>query len=313
MLTQILFITASFLILYFGARLLIHGASSIAVNLGVSKVVVGVTLVAFGTSSPEFIVNVVAAYRDHTGFALTNIAGSNLTNLCIGFGICALLGGLVVDRIKFKIDLWFFFGTPLLLLMFFLVGPGMNLSRLAGIPFAILFIVYLLTLRGRLKAGRIENNGTPGPRLLPGVFCFLAGCATLYGGGELVLYGSINIAKLLGISDTIIGLTIVAVGTSIPDVMASIIAFRKRETSIAVGNLLGSNIFNILLVLGGTLLVSWRDLAAEGKILTDYVLVCATSTVFFLFVLLSPRIRKIGGAALISVYIGYMVFRVATA
>jgi cation:H+ antiporter len=310
MLVHILFVTFSFFILYYGAELLVRGATALALNLKVSKVVVGLTLVAFGTSSPELFVNLVAAGTGHTGFALTNVAGSNLANLCIGFGACALVGKLVIEKAKFRPDLLFFSLTPFLIVFFFLVFPGGYKAPFwACAPLLLLFIFYLITVKKRVVTK--EESETPKHGLPVGILLFLLGCGMLYGGGRLVLYSSVAIAEHLGISETIIGLTLVAVGTSIPDVMASAVAIRKQETSIAVGNLLGSNIFNILLVLGGTSLISMQDLMADKMILMDYCMVGVTSVIFAILVGITPWFSRTKGVVFILIYVAYMVIRIS--
>lgn len=308
MLLSIVYVTAGFAVLYFGAEWLVKGARSIALNLNVSKIVVGLTLVAFGTSSPELFVNVVAAYRGNTGLALGNVAGSNLTNLCLGFGLCAMVGTLAIARQKYFTDLLFFFLTPAIVLFLFTVYPGGYLPYWTFLVFLVLIFLYLRSVKSRIH-GEKDNDIDKGSLVL-GILLFLVGCGTLYGGGELILYSATRIAEELGLSETIIGLTIVAAGTSIPDVMASLIAMRKKEISIAVGNLLGSNIFNILLVLGGTLVASGESLVASRDVIMDYGAVCITSFLFFLLVLRFSRIHRITGAAFIVFYVGYMAARI---
>ena len=306
MLTAILFL--SFIGLYYGAGWLVKGASALANKFNLSKAVVGITLVAFGTSSPEFFVNIIAGFRGHTEFALTNIAGSNLTNICIGFGLCAILGKLVINRDEFSIDLIFFLSAPLLILFFIFVFPGGSVPYLSFIPFFILLICYLFTIKHRLFSE--EKREVDTSSLLPNIIIFLSGVILLYIGGEVVLYSSINIAKKLGIHESIIGLTIVAIGTSIPDVFASVIAIQKNERSIAVGNLIGSNIFNIFLVLGGTLLVSSEGLLTPTPIKIDYIMVFFLTTIIVFSTYFNFGKRRLFGLLLLIVFFSYMYFRV---
>ncbi|MHC4945897.1 MAG: calcium/sodium antiporter [Planctomycetota bacterium] len=313
MLVPVLLVMPGFVILYFGAEWLIRGATSIALYLNVSKVVVGLTLVAFGTSSPELFVNLVAAYRDHTSFALSNVSGSNLTNLCLGFGLCSLVGAVFVRRQRYLYDLIFLFLTPAIVLFAFTIYPGGGeLPFLTCLLFAALLGLYLYSASKRLKKshGNHRENGKPRKQLWQGILWFLGGIGMLYGGGELILYCSIRIAEHLGVSEAVIGLTIVAIGTSIPDVMASVIAIRRGETSIAVGNLVGSNIFNILLVLGGTLLASGQHLLADERVTMDYGAVTAVSFLFFLIVLKSSRFYRFSGILFIVLYASYMIYRI---
>ena len=305
MLTSLLLITVGFVALYYGAEWLVRGATRIAANLEISKVVVGIVLVAFGTSSPELFVNLIAAYKGRTGFVLSNVAGSNLTNLCIGFGVSGFLVNLVVDKKKFWIDLVYFSVGPLFVLLLMALVKGLPLWSTGLL--LVIFATYFIFIKGRLRSQ--EEAGQKG-KLFGGFFLFFLGCGILYGGGELIVRSAVSIGKLWGISDTILGLTIVAFGTSVPDVMASVVAARRGENSIAVGNLLGSNIFNVLFVLSGTLLVSWQGLLVDQKTLLDYAVVSISSLAFFGWVLFSQRISRISGSILILAYILYMLYRV---
>jgi len=308
MLLNILLVLLGFVILYFGSEWLVKGASSIATHLNLNKVVVGVILVAFGTSSPELFVNSIAAFHGHTEFALTNIAGSNLANLCIGFGLCALVGNLIVAKKKFGIDLLFFSLVPLLIFLPLQISDSHTLSMHLSWVLLLIFGVYLSTIKRRVF--HADEADAAAHSLPHGVLFFIVGCVTLYAGGETILNASVSIARMLGISEAIIGLTIVAVGTSIPDVTASLVAFRRRETDIAVGNLIGSNIFNILLVTSATLLLSRGGLAADPAIVMDYAIVFATSAIFAATVCLMGRFNKISGMVTILFYSGYIFYRV---
>jgi len=296
--------------LYYGAEWLVDGAIRVAPYLKISKVVVGLVLVAFGTSSPELFVNIIAAINGRTGLALSNVSGSNLTNLCVGFGLCAIVGTLVVNKKTFGVDLIYFALTPLLVLLFMILVPGPTLPLWSAMPLVGLFILYLTIIGKRPNDDEAEE--TTGKRsFLLGFILFLIGCGALYGGGELVVRNAVSIGAYLGISETILGLTVVAFGTSIPDTVASIAAVRKNETDIAVGNLLGSNIFNILLILGSTLLVAWQGLTADPGIVMDYTVVTILSILFVGLVLISKNVHRLSGGFLILVYLAYMVYRVS--
>ena len=313
MIIPITLMLVGFVSLYYGAEWLVEGAIKIALTFKISKVVVGLVLVAFGTSSPELVVNFIAATNGRTGIALSNVSGSNLTNLCVGFGICALVGILVVDKKKFAIDLTYFALTPGLILLFMLWTPGIILPLWSALPLLILFAFYLYFLSRRAYDEESEVDDTPSAQLGGGIVWFLVGGTALYLGGELVVRNAINLGEQLGISEAILGLTVVAFGTSIPDTMASIAAVRKSEIDIAVGNLLGSNIFNVLLVLGGTLIFAGQGLVADQGIALDYGLVSIASLLFIGLISLSPRISRFSGTLLVLVYLGYMLYRVLLA
>lgn len=299
----------SFVLLYFGAHWLVGGASTVASSLRISKVVVGITLVAFGTSAPELFVNLVAASRGYSSIALSNISGSNLANLCLGYGICAFLGNLAIRRKKFRLDLIYFFLAPLVIFFFLAIFPG-NRVPLWGVVFLLAVLVsYLISVKNRLYEE--ESKLVKGYKVtfLKGFFVFLAGVFILYLGGELALHSALRIGEFFGISKSVLGLTFVAIGTSLPDIMASIIAMKRKEISIAVGNILGSNIFNSLLVISGSLIVSWNPLTADGAIITDYSMVIILSLSFAIIVFFHQKVGHILGFVLLGAYFVYMLVR----
>lgn len=299
----------SFYVLYRGADWLVDGASKLATNLGISKVVVGVTMVAFGTSAPELFVNLIAAVRGRTDFALSNVSGSNLTNICMGFGICSVMGTLIVLRKDFLKDLILFAVAPLLILLFILVHPVGFIPVWAVLVLGLPFGWYIHSLKSRLfdefRDETVVKTSTSRSLLI-----FLLGIVSLYIGGELVLKSAISIGKAFNLSDSVMGLTIVAIGTSIPDVTASIIAFRKNENHIAVGNLIGSNIFNILLVISGTILISFKGLAADKFVMMDFVAVLICTLFFTLLALIRQKTGRMAGIVLLIAFFSYMTIRI---
>lgn len=296
-------------LLFFGAHWLVLGAASLAETLGIPKSVVGLTLVALGTSAPEMFVNFIAAAKGHTDIALTNVAGSNLANICIGFGLCALLGKLVIQRRQFATDINLLILTPGLVLAMFYVSSTRQLPYLSVLPLTGVLIFYLNSLRRRTAASVLEEV-VPGNRWAAAGL-FLLGVISLYGGGELVLRAALEAARWLGVSQDIVGLTIVAAGTSVPDIAASVIAGRRGEHGIAVGNLVGSNISNIVVVLNGTILVSHRGLPVTSQIQWDYVTVLLISLGFWAISMREQSMSKKVAILLLVVYFSYMAARVA--
>jgi cation:H+ antiporter len=318
MLLDILCALFGFVILYLGSLLLIKGAVRISTRLGLSRAIVGLTFVAFGTSSPELFVNIVAALKSETGFALTNVAGSNLVNLCVGFGLTALICPLVVSRSRFRIDLLFFFVTPLAVLAILLIHPDSALPGWSCFILFALMVFFIRSIAGRKQAAGNPETDAPekgketvtARMFWAGILYFVLGVGMLYGGGEAVLHASINFSKSLGIPNPVIGLTVVAIGTSIPDIMATLVAARKGEIAIGVGNLIGSNIYNLLFVLGGTLAASWTDLVAETWIVMDYGMVCFCSILFVAFVRVNERVGKLKGVLFLALFAAYMAVRI---
>jgi len=302
MLESLLLILFGFALLYYGAKWLIKGASSLAIGIGISKLVVGLTLVAFGTSSPELFVNITAALKGNIALALSNVSGSNLTNILVGFGLCAFVGSVALTPAKFGIDLLYVVATPLLVLGFF----HESLPFWAVAPLIIMIVVYGFSLYHRpAPKEKIEGELT----ILKATGLFLVGAVLLYTGGEFVVNSAITLGKGWGLSDAVIGLTIVAFGTSIPDVMTSVIAIKDGENSLAVGNLLGSNISNVLLVLGGTLVAAGSELPSSGAIRMDYAMVCLISIVLLGSAYMWKSFPKVLGGSFLAIYLSYMIFR----
>ena len=296
-----------------GATWLVKGASEIGEALKIPKAIVGLSLVAFGTSAPELIVNLIAAYQGETELALANVSGSNLTNLLIGFGLCGLLSGLIISWPKFVYDLWALVLSATLPLVILLTRG--HLPVWSVFFFGAGIIAYIITIRQRFKNQRPEATKENHTYVIWSTLLFLTGAGLLYGGGHLVLEGAVAIAAVLKIDTSLVGLTIVAAGTSIPDAVASIVAARRGEHDIAIGNLLGSNIANILVVLSGTLLSAWigkgiNSLDANALTVIDYSAVLLASIVFISIAAIGGRIGRVGGSLMILSFLFYMTCRV---
>jgi cation:H+ antiporter len=295
-------------VLYFGAEWLITGASDVASHLRLSKSFVGLTLVALGTSAPELFVNLIAASRDHTDFALANVAGSNLTNVCLGFGTSAIMAEFLVLRRSFATDVIFFVLAPCVVLGSFLCTGGQTLSLWVLAVFGLLLAIYLVSLARRREAAEAEQ-----PRyetLLRPVVLLLLGVAALYIGGECTVQSTILLSRSLGIAESLIGLTVVAAGTSIPDVFATIVALRRKEYEIGIGNIFGSNISNVFIVLGGTIIVAGHSLQADPAIVIDYGAVCLLSLAFAVGVLAAQRVTRSAGTAMLLFFLLYFGLRI---
>ena len=312
----IILMLVGFLALYYGAEWLVEGAVSLANHLNISKVVAGVILVAFGTSAPELFVNSIAAVRGEAGFALSNISGSNLANLLIGFGLCAILTSVLVNVKAFRLDLIFFSVAPIIIFVTMFLLPPLESGERQLPLWSVLtlfaaFAVYLYQTYGRMMESEDEEEDGDLP-ILTSVGYFVLGIVLLYVGGEMTVRQATGIATALGVPDAILGLTIVALGPSIPDITASVVAARQNETAIAVGNLLGSNIFNVLFVIPMTLLFSWGPLSAENSVMYGYGVVVLASLGFFALVRVRPNLSRPAGIVLITSYLLYIVYRVVS-
>lgn len=300
-------------ILFFGAHWLVRGATTVATAFGVSKVVIGLTLVAFGTSAPEMFVNVIAGLQGKTDIALANVSGSNLTNICIGFGACALLASVVVDWQAFKADCSMAVVSVLVILGFLVFTDPTELPLWALAPLVGLLLVYMVSLRRR--AGDDEENGDEAVstgRIILHAGLFLAGVAALYCGGQVLLDAAVITAQHAGMPPSLVGLTIIAAGTSIPDTVASLVAARQGEHGIAVGNLLGSNISNVLVVLSATLVASRSGLGTGGDVYLaqDYMVVAGVTLLFLVVAARFGRVARGWGFVFLLAYFGYMGYRV---
>ncbi|MEM8679377.1 MAG: calcium/sodium antiporter [Planctomycetota bacterium] len=306
--TILVMFLAGVVLLTLGANWLVQGASLIAEAFRLPKHIVGLTLVALGTSAPELFVNLIAAANGDTDFALANVSGSNLANLCLGLGICAMLSTVPLRKSEFGSDLMLLWIIPVVLLIFCYANPSRVLPWMAVLPLTALFVYYLGSLKGRAQEEIPEHEGEP--NVAWGAVQFVGGVAALYFGGEWVLHAAQTGALALGIGEDVIGLTVVALGTSVPDITASIVATRKREFGIAVGNILGSNISNLVLVLNGTILVSQEALPTTMPTRGDYLAVALVSLTVFFCGWRREELPHRVGLWFVVAYVAYLVARV---
>lgn len=319
-------------LLIWGAERLVDGATILADVFSLPKAIVGLTLVALGTSAPELFVNVYAAARGNSGFALANVSGSNLANLCIGLGICAILGGISIRRADFGRDLVVFSIAPVIVLIVLAVTQREVLSIWASVPLTALMAYYGWSLYRRRNSSDEETSSNASANDLAdvdssrtagrGVVFFLIGVVALYAGGRFTVVAAEQMADYWKISRDIIGLTIVALLTSIPDIAATWVAARRGENGIAVGNIVGSNISNIILVLNATVLTagifgghqveSITEATSTARALQlDYLIVTLLSMMALALVLYRERLGRVVGVFLVVSYLVYLTYRVA--
>ncbi|WP_337872522.1 calcium/sodium antiporter [Ignavibacterium sp.] len=239
--------------LFLGGEGVIRGSSSLALKVGISPLVVGLTVVAFGTSSPELLVSLKAALMGSSSIALGNVIGSNIANIALILGLASVIRPLQVHANVIKREIPIMIGVSLLLVFFLIDGM---VGFIEGLIFIILLIAYtivniFLSLKENKEIEKEFEEGLKSKLNIPTAVLFIvAGLALLFFGADLFLKGAISLAKVFNVSDAIIGLTVVAVGTSLPELFTSLVATIKKESDIAVGNAVGSNIFNILSILG---------------------------------------------------------------
>ncbi|NJO32316.1 MAG: calcium/sodium antiporter [Rhodospirillales bacterium] len=296
------------LLLGVGGDLLVRGAVAVAVRWGISRLVIGITVVGFGTSTPELVTSVEAALIGSPGIAVGNVVGSNIANILLILGLAGLLRPVDIDRRAHKRD-----GAVLLLTtaLCLIVVLGDYLSRAVGLVFVSLLLAYvavtLVQERQRL-AGPANAHSSSSPRADKGeprsVWAAAAlitiGLGATIGGGHVLVTAAVEVAGQLGVSETVIGLTIVAVGTSLPELVTSVMASLRRQSAISFGNVIGSNIYNVLGVLGVTALVHPVAVPAEIKHQDIWVLTAAIVLLIGLAVLRSRLSRVAGGVFLLS-------------
>ena len=294
---------AGFFLLIKGADWFVEGSSSIAKWLKVPSVVIGLTIVAMGTSAPEAAVSMTAALAGNNDIALSNVIGSNIFNLLVVVGICAAIRVFTVDAGILARDFPVAIGATLLLIVCMLDG---KLSRVEGGLLLIGMIVYLAVtiyeaMKNRQEAGEKERL----PLWKSIVFIALGLCCVIFG-GDMVVDNACLVAESLGLSQTFIGLTIVAVGTSLPELATSIVAARKGDSGLALGNVIGSNIFNILFILGMSSVL--QPIVAAPESLIDGALSLAATLVMFLWCRRQKKMGRAAGWASITAYLLYMAY-----
>lgn len=305
-LVQVVYGVAGIALLYYGAEGLIRGGVSIARRLGISSLVIGLTLVAFGTSAPELCVSVDAALSGSGDISLGNVVGSNICNIALILGLSAMLSPLRVHRELLKLDVPVMLGSTLALVTFYAMNRGVERWQ------ASVFLVGLLTyvwwnLRQRRQSGAEQEEASASQAVQPVMLSLLRvilGLAGLVFGAKLFVGSAVYVARLFEVSEAVIGLTIVAVGTSLPELATSAVAAYKGETDIAVGNAVGSNIFNVLCILGIAPLVS--PIHSPGMSMVDMWLMVGLCVLLYPFMKLDLRISRREGATLMVIYLVYV-------
>jgi len=318
--SYLLAIIVGFALLVWGAERFVVGAAATANQLGVSPLIIGLTIVGFGTSAPEILVSAMAAWQGDTGLSIGNAIGSNIANIGLVLGIGTLISPLNVHsralRRELPIMLGVMFGV-LLLIIDGILSRGDGFILLAGLVFVLAWITRInIGFQGRdAIADEIKDEIPLDLSLRDAIVSLLMGLVVLLISSRMLVWGAAEVARTLGVSDLIIGLTIVALGTSLPELATTIIAALKKEHDIAIGNIIGSNMFNLLAVLGMPGLI--RPGPFNPSLLTrDYPIMIVLTLVFFAMAYRwrgTPRINRIGGFILLSAYVGYQSLLYLTA
>lgn len=302
--SSVIYLIVGFVLLVIGADRFVAGASGAARKLGVPSLVIGLTIVAFGTSAPELAVSVTAALKGANEIAVGNVLGSNIFNLLGVAGVSALVCPLAASRELTRRDWPLSIAAAALLGVFLLTGS--RLSRAEGLVLLVCFACMLTAqLRPALKNRQVQVEEAEVMR--PGriVLFIVFGLAAIVLGGDLAVDGATGIARMCGLSETVIGLTIVAIGTSLPELVTSLMAARRGENDIALGNVIGSNLFNILFILGVS--TALHPIDVQFTSVLDTVFLIAVSLIF-----LAPawrgRLNRAAGACMALAYVGYTVW-----
>ena len=302
-----LLIIGGLVLLILGGNWLLKSAVALSLKLEIPKIVIGMTVVSFATSAPELIVSINAALSGSSDLALGNVIGSNIANLGLVLGITLLLGTMHVQKSFYKVD-WPVMMIASVMLYFFLSGDNV-IERYEGIilfSFLVIFLIYLLRFQKTAVIDEMPEDDEPLPLFKIIVF-FVIGGLGLWGGSELLINGATSLALEFGVSERIIGVTVVSIGTSVPELAASIIAVLKKEKAISLGNLIGSNVFNILAVLGITSIITPVAVNDQGLLTNDIFWMLAISFAVLPLVFI-PKGYRLNWKDGILLLIAYVVF-----
>lgn len=305
MILQLLILILGFALLVKGADLFVEGAAGIAIKMGISQLIVGLTIVAMGTSLPEAAVSITSALDGNAGITIGNVVGSNNLNVLIILGLTAIITNVAIQKSTLYYEIPFMIGITVLLGVFGYTGNAITFFE--GIIFWILFLTFLGYLFVMSKKGVEEDEEEQ--KDIPVWKCIIfiiVGGIMVVKGSDFVVGGATEIARYFGMSERFIGLTIVAFGTSLPELVTSLMAAKKGNTGIAIGNIVGSNIFNILFVVGTTALIC--DVTFETKFLIDTLVAVGAGVILWLGTIKHKELRKPCGIIMLIAYAAYFAY-----
>lgn len=307
LLIDIVVIVIGIVLVLKGADWLTEGASALARRMKMSEMLIGLTIVAAGTSAPELFVSVVSALKDTPDMAMGNVVGSNIMNTMLIVGCAALVAPMTISKSTVKKDIPFAVGASVLLL---LLGLNSSLSRIDGLLLLVGFVAFMVySIKNSEPSENAENAENAKP-VWRSVVSVLGGLLGLVAGSNIFVDSASNVALSLGISEGVVGLTVVAGGTSLPELATTVVAARKGQSAIAIGNVIGSNVFNILLILGLTATIS--PLRIEGVTTVDMSVMLLSIVLLWLFSRTRYTVERWEGAALLIGYLVYLVWLIAS-
>lgn len=315
---EIALLIAGLAMILFGANWLVNGSSSIAKRFGISEFVIGLTIVGIGTSSPEMVVSFLSSLQGKADMAIGNIAGSNIFNTLLILGITALISPLTITKSNLKRDIPLNIIVTIILILlgmnFTIFGAGKD--QLCRIDGAILLVIFVLYLWSSFKSDSSdEENGGEGIKeysTFMSISMVAAGLAALIFGGKLFVNSATELAKMFGVSDKFIAITVMAAGTSMPELATCIVAALKGRGQLALGNVLGSNIANILLILGGSALISPLSFSGMTYVDIGILLLCAAFIFASAFLFKKKQLDRYEGAILVLTEVGYMWYLISS-
>ena len=325
----ILLIILGLIMIIAGAHFLVEGSSRIATRFGISDIVIGMTVVAIGTSAPELVVSFLGAVKGSVGLAVGNILGSNICNILLIIGLSAIIYPMTVTRANVNRDMQFMLLSTLALLVISLDAQietltiddqmtGNVISRSEGILLLLFFCIFMgysiaSAKRSEDQDAEQTEDGKPVVKknFLVSLLMFAGGLAVLIWGGNILVDNATTLARAKGVSDTLIGATIVAVGTSLPELATSVMAACRKKVGLAIGNVIGSNIFNVLLILGGCAAVTPLPLGNVNHV--HYIFLLLATLLFLVSARTSFKIRRIEGVMLFALYILYIIVSISLA
>lgn len=305
---QILLLVIGFVMLIKGADWFVEGASKIADKFGIPQLVIGLTIVAMGTSAPEAAVSISAALKGNAGITIGNVVGSNIMNILLILGLTSVITAISVQKSTIHWEIPFLIAMSVLLPV--LGQSGGTIDRIDGAILWICFIIYLLYLLRMAKKGQavLEEmpEGSENDSVLKMILMLLTGGALIVWGADVTVDAATRIAQIFGMDDRLIGLTIVAFGTSLPELITSVTAGMKGKADIAVGNIVGSNLFNILFVVGTTAFIT--PVAFEPKFMIDSVAAVFAAVLLLLCVVKDRKLKRLSGCIMLVSYAAYFVY-----
>ncbi|MDO5446749.1 MAG: calcium/sodium antiporter [Prevotellaceae bacterium] len=318
MVIDILLIVVGVAMVLFGADRLTEGASQLARRMRMSELVIGLTVVAFGTSMPEFVISLTSAFKGSTDLAVGNVVGSNIFNTLLIVGVSALVAPIAINKESIRRDCPFGLFASIVLLALCLdhfspIIKGNTISRVDGIILLVLFVAFMfLTLKSSKNADSTEESETKKTLSLGyAIVYFIVGLGLLIWGSDIFVDAAVSIAQALNVSESVIGLTIVAFGTSLPELATSVVAAKKGKSEMAIGNVVGSNVFNILWILGATAVVC--PLGINGITIIDLSMMIISMVMLWLFSYTKFKVERWEGLMLTMLFVAYMAFLIVNA